>query len=221
MSKTSYRDYYIETKRDHTGVIGYSEGHNIIQGFVVTNGKLTNVMPGATWFQTVASAKRAIDILIDVNCRFGAETPEAAKAFWTANRLQTARIDHVTDLGEAASRLVATLCDDDKNSPEGVALRQVLQQIAKQADQRDRVMDRDHRVTHYVNADGSKVEARVAYPEIVSVYHEPVDVEYEGRNYRVTFQKGCSSFKIEPLDGCAVPDDFHPIAELARPLACC
>jgi hypothetical protein len=60
-----YRLLFIVPKRDF-GPQGFLiDGKWVKTGWVVTDG-LCNVMPGATWFQTVQEAKHAIDILIGV-----------------------------------------------------------------------------------------------------------------------------------------------------------
>lgn len=58
----------------NTGTANYGW---VKSGFVVTDG-LCNIMPGATWFQTVAEAMRGLRVLIE--CDFD------AAAFWTAIR---------------------------------------------------------------------------------------------------------------------------------------
>lgn len=67
--------YKIVIKRDF-GRYGYwnpETRKNERTGFVVTDG-ICNVMPGATWFRTVADAMRAIRIFDEVN--------GDASAFW-------------------------------------------------------------------------------------------------------------------------------------------
>lgn len=60
-----YRGYRIQPKLDF-GPVGYLvNGKYVKKGYVVTDG-VCNVMPGATWFQTVSEARKAVDILIAV-----------------------------------------------------------------------------------------------------------------------------------------------------------
>lgn len=69
-----HRGFRIEPKRDFGAGRGYLvNGQWIKKGYVVVK-DACNVMPGAAWFQTVAEAKRAIDVLIAV----GGESP----LFW-------------------------------------------------------------------------------------------------------------------------------------------
>jgi hypothetical protein len=59
-----YRTLFIVPKRDFgTGFL--IKGKMVKKGWVVTDGTC-NIMPGATWFQTVPQAKHAIDTLIAV-----------------------------------------------------------------------------------------------------------------------------------------------------------
>lgn len=72
------KTFKIERKRDFGPGKGYwlpgveggvgTEKYGFVKtGFVVTNGRLTNVMPGATWFRTIGEAMDAIAVLIEVN----------------------------------------------------------------------------------------------------------------------------------------------------------
>lgn len=74
-------NYRIVPKRDFGTGFFLINGRQVRQGFVVTDG-FCNVMPGATWFQTVADAMRALRILIEVN--------GDARRFWIAMREETA-----------------------------------------------------------------------------------------------------------------------------------
>ncbi|QIG70736.1 hypothetical protein EVB91_185 [Rhizobium phage RHph_I1_18] len=62
-----YERYRIKPKRDFSGKGYLLNGQWIRRGFVVTNGGMINVMPGATWFLTIADAMDALRILIEVN----------------------------------------------------------------------------------------------------------------------------------------------------------
>lgn len=67
----SYRGHKIVTKRDH----GANPPKN--PGWVVCdNNAYCNVAPGATWFHTLKSARRAIDVLIAI------EGEKNANLFW-------------------------------------------------------------------------------------------------------------------------------------------
>lgn len=60
-----YKNYTIVEKRDFGSGPGYwITGFHVKHGYVVTDGGIINVMPGATWFLTVEDAKAAIDILL-------------------------------------------------------------------------------------------------------------------------------------------------------------
>jgi hypothetical protein len=60
-----YRTLFIEPKRDFGSSGCLIDGKIVAEGWVVTDGNC-NVMPCATWFQTVESARSAIDVLIGV-----------------------------------------------------------------------------------------------------------------------------------------------------------
>lgn len=49
------------------GGVGTGKYGFVKTGFVVTDGLLTNVMPGATWFRTISEAMDAIAVLNEVN----------------------------------------------------------------------------------------------------------------------------------------------------------
>lgn len=59
--------YHIKPKRDF-GRYGFHliNGEKVSKGFVVTDGGIVNVMPGATWFRSIPDALRAIQVLEDV-----------------------------------------------------------------------------------------------------------------------------------------------------------
>lgn len=60
-----YRTLFIAPKRDFGGQAYLIKGRSVMSGFIVTDGSC-NVMPGATWFETVDEAKHAIDVLLAV-----------------------------------------------------------------------------------------------------------------------------------------------------------
>jgi len=67
MSEITYKNFIINPKRDF-GQYGYLiDGEMVKEGWVVTNQQNVNVMPGATWFQTIEQSKLAIDVLIKYN----------------------------------------------------------------------------------------------------------------------------------------------------------
>lgn len=60
-----FRGFTIEPKRDFGPTGFYIDGRFIKRGYVVVKDGC-NAMPGATWFLTIADAKEAINVLIDV-----------------------------------------------------------------------------------------------------------------------------------------------------------
>jgi len=65
MSGNTYKNYIIKPKRDF-GQNGYLiDGKMVKKGWIVTNHRNINVMPGATWFQTIEQSELAIDVLIE------------------------------------------------------------------------------------------------------------------------------------------------------------
>ncbi len=65
-TKHTHKGYNIKPKLDFGFQPHLIDGKLAMTGFVVTDAKdLCNVMPGATWFQTVERAKEAIDILLE------------------------------------------------------------------------------------------------------------------------------------------------------------
>lgn len=79
--KLKYREFEIVMKLDFGDEFHLIDGMPCNQGYIVCYGPTQkyakcNAMPGATWFQTVKQAKRAIDVLIQV----GGEGK--AEAFW-------------------------------------------------------------------------------------------------------------------------------------------
>lgn len=78
-----YRGFDIKVKRDFGGMPHWIDGMPCMWGYVVCHGSAQeyagcNAMPGATWFQTVKEAKRAIDVFIEAN--------GDADAFWARFR---------------------------------------------------------------------------------------------------------------------------------------
>jgi hypothetical protein len=69
------KQYRIVMKRDFGPGPGFLiDGKFIKRGFVVTNGRMTNVMPGAVWFLSIADAMDAVEIFI--------EAKGNSKTFW-------------------------------------------------------------------------------------------------------------------------------------------
>ena len=64
--RLDYRGLTIKVKQDFGDDFFLIDGMPCNFGYVVCSG-MVNAMPAATWFQTVKEAKRAIDILLDVN----------------------------------------------------------------------------------------------------------------------------------------------------------
>lgn len=84
----SYKDYIIKPKRDF-GQYGFLiNGKRVRKGFVVTDKHNINVMPGATWFQTIREAKKGIDVLI----KYG------EKNFWKGLRVEKKKIEDKKEL---------------------------------------------------------------------------------------------------------------------------
>jgi hypothetical protein len=71
----TYKEHVIVDKRDFGRHPHLVNGKYVKTGFVVTY-KGANIMPGAVWFQSVAEAKTAIDILLE----------HGEKGFWNAFR---------------------------------------------------------------------------------------------------------------------------------------
>lgn len=60
-----YKDYTIKPKKDF-GEYGFLiNGKRVRKGFVVVDKHNINIMPGATWFQTIKDAKKGIDVFIE------------------------------------------------------------------------------------------------------------------------------------------------------------
>lgn len=84
--KVVYRGYAIEPKRDF-GQHGHMiYAHEVKHGYVVTDGGIVNVMPGATWFLSVEDAMRAIDDLITSESLGAGPTGE--HPFWALHRFR-------------------------------------------------------------------------------------------------------------------------------------
>jgi hypothetical protein len=62
-----YRGYTIGPKRDFGGKPFSIEGRSVMSGFVVGKDHVGNIMPGATWFETIEQAKHGIDCHIAAN----------------------------------------------------------------------------------------------------------------------------------------------------------
>ena len=83
-STVEHRGYRIAVKQDFGPEPPTVDGMPVMSGYVVLDQDGDNAMPGATWFQTVKSAKHAIDVLIDVG------GPENADQFWALLRQEAA-----------------------------------------------------------------------------------------------------------------------------------
>jgi hypothetical protein len=74
--KLHYNDYTIEAKKDLGNTPHMISGFGVMEGYVVVKDHC-NIMPGATWFQSVVDARRACDVLDRVG----------EKGFWQELRL--------------------------------------------------------------------------------------------------------------------------------------
>jgi hypothetical protein len=72
-----YKGYRIEPKCDFGNRPFLIKGQWVSEGFVVGKGYIGNIMPGATWFQTIEEAKSGIDNLIAAD--------GDSDLFWTLN----------------------------------------------------------------------------------------------------------------------------------------
>lgn len=83
--KIEYRDYTIVVKLDFPQPFVLIDGMPCLSGYVVGNKNAGNIMPGATWFQTVKDAKQAIDVLIETGVRENGGSADSNR-FWTRLR---------------------------------------------------------------------------------------------------------------------------------------
>jgi hypothetical protein len=60
--EAAYGGYTIRVKRDFGTRFQHVYGASTLWGYAICDSQLRNVMPGETWFQTVAEAARAVDI---------------------------------------------------------------------------------------------------------------------------------------------------------------
>lgn len=100
--KVTYRGYAIVEKRDfgHGFLIS---AFRVKHGYVVTDGGMINVMPGATWFLTVAAAMRAIDDLI-VADSLGERDGE--HPFWALSRFRQNAEERAVELATMLQEIV-------------------------------------------------------------------------------------------------------------------
>ena len=147
--KPTYRGYTIEPKKDF-GSSGYHVGPFVYdRGYVVTDGGITNVMPGATWFTTHDDAMRAIDDLI-ASKDF---VSEGEHPFWAYVRLRRAAEERALELALALNALVETSeASIEKPLTTMPALvrarlwaRKLLNEIDDNCDRRDTVLHTDGR----------------------------------------------------------------------------
>jgi hypothetical protein len=64
--RIDYNGFVIVPKLDFGGGAFFIKGTKVMRGYIVSNGGITNVMPGATWFQSIIEARVAVDILTSV-----------------------------------------------------------------------------------------------------------------------------------------------------------
>ena len=75
MKSYSYKGHTVQPKLDFTRDGYWVHGKIITHGWVVCKDGY-NVMPGATWFESIREAKEALNVLLRVECD--------AKRFWEA-----------------------------------------------------------------------------------------------------------------------------------------
>lgn len=105
--RVTYRGYTIVEKRDFGAHGHLIHGFSVKHGYIVTDGGITNMMPGATWFQTVDDCMEAVDDLIAcVRLERNGEHP-----FWTLNRLRHAAKQRAPELALTMEVLLGAIED--------------------------------------------------------------------------------------------------------------
>lgn len=88
-----FKGYTITEKKDFGAGGGhYIDGFFVKHGYVVTDGGIVNVMPGATWFLTVRDAKEAIKDLIAAG--------DSAEQFWKLQGMRKMHRENFDRLAE-------------------------------------------------------------------------------------------------------------------------
>lgn len=140
--KVVYRGYAIEPKRDFGGQGHLIYAHEVKHGYVVTDGGIVNVMPGATWFLTVVDAMRAIDDLITSESLGPGPTGE--HPFWALHRFRNNCEERAPELATLLQEIVNGL-DPVKTDPrlQGVigSATALLDQIDANCDRRDTIRE--------------------------------------------------------------------------------
>lgn len=125
----TYRGFTIKEKGDFgTGSGHFIRGMYVRHGYVVTDGKIINVMPAATWFLTVDDAMKAIDDLITAsNMR---RSPSGEHPFWALHRLRTNAEERAPELALLLQRVMDNKevfydLDDDLQDQIAATLNQI------------------------------------------------------------------------------------------------
>jgi hypothetical protein len=132
--ETSYRGYAIKPKQDFG-----SHGH-LIDGFFVKEGyivcdEVCAIMPGATWFQTVDDAMRAIDDLIEAD---DMEHGQGEHPFWALNRFRHQAEEHAPRLALMLQEILDRVGRQRFEEIAGVDAADLLDQIDDNCDMRTR-----------------------------------------------------------------------------------
>jgi len=88
--KVDYKGYNINPKRDFGSYGFLIKEKTVSKGFVVTDKHNVNVMPGATWFQTIKDAKNGINVLI----KYG------EKNFWKGLKKEDKKMSELLEMIE-------------------------------------------------------------------------------------------------------------------------
>lgn len=136
--RVTYRGFTIVEKQDFGEHGHLIHGFRVKHGYVVTNGGLCNMMPGATWFQTVNESMEAIDDLIASQ---GLERV-GEHPFWTLNRLRRTAKQRAPELALTLEVLL-TAIEDSIDRPITTLNRYITarQQGKKLVDQIDDACD--------------------------------------------------------------------------------
>lgn len=133
---TIYRGFLIVPKKDF-GKGGYLvSGHFVTEGYIVGDGPLSNVMAGATWFQTVQSAMRAIDDWITAE---SLERTTGEHPFWALTRFRHQCEERAPEL----ALLLQAVMDNPEVRMNGTLFSQItrlLDEIDRNCDRRDTVV---------------------------------------------------------------------------------
>lgn len=154
--KRDYRGYEIRVKRDFGSQFHLIDGMPCMWGYVVVKDGC-NAMPGATWFQTVKEAKRAIDVLI--------EHPEGGDAFWKALRGENGATDLIQlerDIDKMRDVYMLSSQRESYDRIVAAALKKPEPDIGATMEKiklRDEVNNANHRVSHAINV---LLDAKVA-----------------------------------------------------------